>query len=329
MRAILCPNCGAQLEIEDTQSHVTCPYCTVTSEVTEVKEQVEHYMLPVEYDVSQARTQLIGDILKYPGVPENLKSSLKFTKVELKYVPYWIITVANRTEYAGIGQYATFHFRYRSGYKQVQLHPKPEQGVFDDEREFIIYAGEELNVNLLNFEITTRGKRYFQKQEAEKINAEVIPSVFTISQAKDEAIRQIREIHKGLILKEITQIQSVRDNPQVKKIYLLHVPFYFFVFQVEGKNYRAILDAATGRTVITEVPRAIKYTISVISLVTINAIISILGLIFSLKAIIIPTAAGYMAIVELFFAILIGVAGLRARYSETRKRKERGLLAFK
>lgn len=323
MKAVLCPNCGAQLEIDDTQSHFTCPYCDVTSTISDIKEEVEHYMLPVVFDVNQARTQLIGDILKYPGVPENLRTALKFTSVELKYIPYWIITVANRTQYSGIGQYATFHHRYRSGYKRVELHPKPEQGVFDDEREFIIYAAKEINSDLLNFEITTRGKRYFDKNEASKINAKVEESVYTVRQAKDEAIRLIREYHKGLILKEITQIQSVTDNPQIKKCYLLHVPFYFFEFDVNGKKYKAILDAATGRTVTTEVPRAVKYTISVISLIAFNVVLALAGGILLLKGLINKVApAAYLLIIGITYAVIIVVTGLKNVYSETRRRKK-------
>ncbi|MHA1303647.1 MAG: hypothetical protein ACTSPI_08100, partial [Candidatus Heimdallarchaeaceae archaeon] len=238
-RSILCPHCSAPLEVEETQSVVTCPYCQFTSKIEDKKETIEHYLLPIKFNINEIRTELIGDLLKNPGAPEDLHSSLKIEKYELKFVPYWIISVHNHTEYFGEGEYATYSNRYKSGYKRIHFHLKPEQGVFDDEREFTIYAAEEIDKDLVEFEISTRGKRYFQKQEAEKYNAIVLDSVLTLEQAKAQSINSIREIHRGLILKEITRIHEVRDSPEVTSVYLLHIPFYFIEFSVAGKTFTA------------------------------------------------------------------------------------------
>ncbi len=322
MKSIMCPNCAAPLEMEDTQTHVTCPYCSVTSELKKVKELIEHYMLPVMYDAEQIRTELVGDILKHPGTPEDLHKSLKISKLDLKFIPYFIVTVHLRTEYSGVGEYATYSFRYKSGYRNIDFHPKPEQGVFDDEREFIIYAAEEINNELLNFEISTRGKVYFQALEAEKVRADVSPSVFDLEQAKAEAINSMREIHKGLMLKELAQIQEVRDQPEVKGVYLLHIPFYFLEFEFSGKKQTAILDGATGRTVITQIPRETSYWIQVGVLSFLFGAIGLAGIYLAVQQIFFYFGI-FAAIAGLVFAARTLQLGLKTRYRETRRRRRR------
>jgi len=325
MKSIMCPNCNAPLEMEETQSHVTCPYCEVTSELKKVAELIEHYMLPVEYDVSQIRTELVGDILKYPGAPEDLHKSLNMTDVKLKFYPYFIVTVHLRTEYKGNGEYATFSNRYKSGYRNIHVHLKPEQGVFDDEREFIIYSAEEVNQDLLNFEISTRGKRYFQAQEAAAVSADVVPSIFNLDQSKTEAINSMRSIHKGLMLKELAQIIEVKDHPEIKGVYLLHIPFYFLEFEVGKKKYKATLDAATGRTVITETPREVSYWLQVSFLTTLFGAIGIAGIFFLTQG---STSLFFGlgifgALTGIIYAIRTLQLGLKSRYRETRRKRRR------
>jgi len=321
----MCPNCAAPLELEATQSHVTCPYCSVTSELKKVSELIEHFMLPVVYNVEQIRTELVGDILKHPGVPEDLHKSLKVTKLDLKFFPYFIVTVHLRTEYKGNGEYATFSNRYKSGYRHISTHLKPEQGIFDDTREFIIYAAEDVNNELLNFEISTRGKRYFQALEAEKVKADVVPSIFDLDQAKNEATNQMREIHKGLMLKELAQILEVRDKPDVEGVYLLHIPFYFIEFEAAGKKHEAILDGATGRTVITTVPRETSYWVQVGILTTLFAGIGLAGIFFAIQSTLFNFQyfGIFGAIAGLILAGRTLQLGLKSRYRETQKSRKR------
>ena len=325
VRSIMCPNCAAPLELEATQSHVTCPYCSVTSELKKVSELIEHFMLPVVYNVEQIRTELVGDILKHPGVPEDLHKSLKVTKLDLKFFPYFIVTVHLRTEYKGNGEYATFSNRYKSGYRHISTHLKPEQGIFDDTREFIIYAAEDVNNELLNFEISTRGKRYFQALEAEKVKADVVPSIFDLDQAKNEATNQMREIHKGLMRKELAQILEVRDKPDVEGVYLLHIPFYFIEFEAAGKKHEAILDGATGRTVITTVPRETSYWVQVGILTTLFAGIGLAGIFFAIQSTLfnLQYFGIFGAIAGLILAGRTLQLGLKSRYRETQKSRKR------
>ncbi|MBY9001139.1 MAG: hypothetical protein KGD64_09510 [Candidatus Heimdallarchaeota archaeon] len=329
MRSIMCPNCAAPLELEDTQTHVTCPFCSVTSELKKVDDLVEHYMLPVAYDVDQIRTELVGDILKSPGTPDDLHKSLNLKKVDLKFYPYYIVTAHLRTEYKGNGEYATFSHRYKSGYRNIDIHLKPEQGVFDDEREFIIWGAKEIINDLINFEISTRGKRYFQALEADKVKAKVVASVLDTEQAKVQGIASIREIHKGLMYKELAQIQEVKDKPEIKGIYLLHIPFYFLEFEVAGKLYEATMDAATGRTVITKIPREKSYWALIGMMSAFFGIIGIAGIYFTVTAsqgasffgLGINFVGVFAAITGVVFTIRTLLLGLRSKYRETRRKK--------
>ncbi len=319
---INCKNCGAPLELEKTQSVKKCPFCLVVNKLAEIKEEdkLDHWIVPVKFNASEIRDELVGDLLKHPGCSDLLQSHLTITDVKLVFYPYWIITVHNRTEYEGKGQYATYHNRYKSGYKHIRFHLKDERGVFDDEREFTIYAAEEVDKELFNFEIATRGKRYYDKIEVEKVRAGILPSVLNVSQAKIEAVNAMREIHKGLIFKEIVQLSKAIDNPQIKGCYLLHIPFYFLTYSLLGKEYKATMDAATGRTVITQIPRTKGYYAKVTSLAIFFGLTVLAGLLIVVNFI---EPLFFFAIYFVIAGTVLGIrtlqAGLRRKYRKKAK----------
>ncbi|UJG44673.1 MAG: hypothetical protein K9W46_05705 [Candidatus Heimdallarchaeum endolithica] len=314
IKKITCPQCSAPLEIEDTQTVFTCPYCQFTSKIEEKKEKFEHYMLPVKYNILDIRKELIGDLMKNPGVPDNLHNKLKIVEYELKFIPYWIISVHNHTEYTGEGEYATYYDRFKSGWRKIRFHLKPEQGVFDDEREFTIYAAKEIDKDLLNFQISTRGKRYFQRQEIEEEQAVIEPSIINVEQAKLQGITLIREIHKGLILKEIARINQVVDNPEVTSVFLLHIPFYFIKFKVGRRYYQAKMEANTGRTVVTQIPKKITYTLQVVFLGVFFILVALLSIILLLSKI--SPVGLFLLMTSSMFSIRTFQVGLRRRYKE-------------
>ncbi|MHA1204351.1 MAG: hypothetical protein ACTSRR_07330 [Candidatus Heimdallarchaeaceae archaeon] len=313
-KTITCPQCSAPVEIDETQTVFTCPYCQFTSKIEDKEEKFEHYMLPVKYNIIDARTELIGDLMKNPGVPDDLHNKLKIVEYELKFIPYWIISVHNHTEYTGEGEYATYHDRFKSGWRKIRFHLKPEQGVFDDEREFTIYAAKEMDKDLINFQISTRGKRYFQRQEVEKDNAIIEPSIINLEQAKLQGIALIREVHKGLILKEITRIHQVVDNPKVTSVFLLHIPFYFIKFKVGRRHYQAKIEANTGRTVVTQIPKKITYTLQVTFLGIFFALVALLSVILLLSSI--SPVGLFLLMSASMFSIRTFQVGLRRKYKE-------------
>ncbi len=135
----------------------------------------------------------------------------------------------------------------------------------------------------------------------------------------------MREIHKGLMLKELAQIQEVSDKPEIKGVYLLHIPFYFLKFEANKKQFEAIMDGATGRTVITQIPRETAYWMQISLLSIFFGAIGLGGIFLAVNPIIGGLAFSYFgifaAISGLIFTIRVLQLGLKSRFRETRRRR--------
>ena len=123
---------------------------------------------------------------------------------------------------------------------------------------------------------------------------------------------------EGLVLKEITRIHEIRDNPEVRSVFLLHIPFYLIEFEVKGKRFNAKLDASTGRTVITQIPRKTTYVTQIIVLAALFGITGLAG-IFMIVNSIVPAIAGFLTLAGLAYSARIIHMGLRRRYREAAK----------
>jgi hypothetical protein len=129
--------------------------------------------------------------------------------------------------------------------------------------------------------------------------------------------------------KELAQIHEVKDKPEVKGIYLLHIPFYFLEFEVNNKMYKATMDAATGRTVITQIPREGSYWVMIGLLSAFFGIIGIAGIYFAVAASQDASFFGlginwvgiFAAITGIVFTVRTLLLGLRTKYRETRRKK--------
>ena len=138
--------------------------------------------------------------------------------------------------------------------------------------------------------------------------------MINVEQAKLQGITLIREIHKGLILKEIARINQVVDNPEVTSVFLLHIPFYFIKFKVGRRYYQAKMEANTGRTVVTQIPKKITYTLQVVFLGVFFILVALLSIILLLSK---SSPVGlFLIMTSSMFSIRTFQVGLRRRYKE-------------
>ncbi len=275
---INCSNCGAPLDYREGDAVAFCVYCNTITKLREVKEIEEHYMLEVNVGRENIRTLLLGDLLKVPGVPDSVKYRLQIVNAKLIYIPYYVAQAHGNMKWKGLGRDADYWGHYRGGYRHISFRVKEESGEFDDRLVVILYAGSRKDSDLQNYEFATKGKRFFSIGEIKEIGAEAEEEQFDFEEAKKRAISLVKQKHLLLLEEELEKVEDAKSDYHVPQLELIHVPFWFITWELSGsgKQYHAIIDAASGVTLRTDTPKSIFHWLAVIgvvlSFVTIGAL---------------------------------------------------------
>src|SRR6266702_4303491 len=95
---IKCPNCGAQLNLSPGELIATCRYCGYTSVVgANAPFQLQHSL--IVNNLNNARiTQDLQDWMRSGFMkPGDLAKKSKFTMLELRYLPFWLVPLTAAT----------------------------------------------------------------------------------------------------------------------------------------------------------------------------------------------------------------------------------------
>lgn len=259
-----CTYCGAELEVHEGETLITCPYCNTANPVLTAKQEavIRRYMLSVHLNKDQAREALIGDLSKLPNSPTDLLKKLVISKAELKYIPYYLVRVRGTTEYQGKGRSAEYANYFKTGYQNIMFVLKAESDKLDDMKEYTLFAAPEMAKEIMDYTIAARGRKFFDKQEADKNGGEIVEPILTEQQAREKAKSRLNSYQQKIVNEEIQQIDNLNQNFEIDEISLIFCPIWFLNFRLDAtKTYQAYLDASNGRTIYTQSPTRISYWI--------------------------------------------------------------------
>ncbi len=263
-----CPNCGAPLDYREGDPVALCVYCNTMVQLRKIKTEEEHYMLKITADRGIIRTLLVGDLLKVPGVPENIRERLQIVEAKLVYIPYYVLQVHGNLKWRGLGRQARYYGPYEGAYRNISFYLKPEAGEFDDHLVTIVYAGNIQNEVLMSYKFATRGRRFFSLGEIKSHGGVVMEPKFGFDKAREIGLDKIRQKHLQLLREELQKIEETIPHYEVTQIQLIHVPMWFIKWKIghSKKTYKAIIDASSGLTLYTDAPRGSTYWLSVITM---------------------------------------------------------------
>lgn len=315
-----CTYCGADLDVHEGETLITCPYCDTANPVITGKQEavIRRYMLSVHLNKEQAREALVGDLSKLPNSPTDLLRNLTLSKAELKYIPYYLINVRGTTEYQGKGRSAEYSNYFKTGYQNIMFFLKPESDKLDDMKQYTLFAGPAMSKEVMNYTIAARGRKFFDKQEAVKNSGEIVEPILTETEARDQAKGLIQAYQQKIVSEEIEVVDNLNQNFEIDEISLVFCPIWFLNFKLEGKaskSYSSMIDASNGRTVFTQSPTRMSYWIFLGLTTLIFAIIGISG--YPLVYFLAYNAIGTFFLILGFSLCIEGlILGIRRNYVE-------------
>ncbi len=235
-----CPKCGGPLKLGPGDVIVTCPYCGTASRLRSgTPFLLRHGMLTARLDRAAAtaalESWLEGGFLK----PADLRRASRVTSLECVYVPFFVFEVDVKTSYAGV--------LTRTGTNERRAGTVPRDYFW----KVLGRRGSDFPVR--EYKLPLAYKVPFDTAgmlpESRFLNAEF---------DEEEAVRIVRqevEAHERELLKDLVDVvEEARTEAAVKDAEFLHAPIWLAGYAYRDREYRIVLDAASGEVVRGDIP---------------------------------------------------------------------------
>jgi len=240
VESLRCPQCGGPLKLGPGDVIVTCPYCGTTSRLrSENPFLLRHGMLTARLDQAGAegaiRAWLSGGFMK----PADLVRASRVTALECVYVPFYVFEVDAKTTYSGVLTRTGTNER-RAGVLPKDFFWKvlARRGSDFPTREYKLPLAYKVPFDTGGM---VPGSRFlnaeFDEEEAVRI-------------ARDDVAAQQRELLKDLV----DVVEDARTDAAVKDTEFLHAPVWLATYTYRDREYRIVLDAASGEIVRGDIP---------------------------------------------------------------------------
>ncbi|MHA6267313.1 primosomal protein N' (replication factor Y) - superfamily II helicase [uncultured Aliiroseovarius sp.] len=114
-RVVICPNCAAQTEFDDSTHAAECPFCAtpIVTDTGRHRQIKPKGLAPFEIEETDARKAMTDWLGRLWFAPNGLRNyARKGRKMTGIYVPYWTFDADTKTQYSG--QRGTVHERERT-----------------------------------------------------------------------------------------------------------------------------------------------------------------------------------------------------------------------
>ncbi len=260
-RVLACPNCGAQVEVDEVTHATECPFCA-TPVVTDTGTH-RHYkpkgLLPFSVDENAARdamTKWLGRLWFAPnGLQEYARKGRKLNGI---YVPYWTFDADTKSAYTG--ERGDDYYETRTVVRDGKTHTeqvrrtrwRPASGrvarFFDD---VLVLASKSLPQKYTDAlepwdlsRLEPYAPRFLAGFRAEGYQID-LPEGYTLARGKMDQIilRDIRFDIGG----DHQRVHSV--DTKVKDVTFKHIllPVWMAAYKFRGKTYRFVVNGQTGR----------------------------------------------------------------------------------
>lgn len=237
---ISCSHCGAPLSFEPGEIIATCKYCGHTVVIETGKSfTFEHSMLQNKYDLTQIG-QPVKDWMSTGFLkPQDLARNSEIREKALIYLPFWVVSLEVESVYKGI-------------FERISP-PVVKEGKIEKEYDWLVLAREATEFPTREYDIPLSGKIAYDFRKIEDF-AKVLNSEIDKQDALKLAKQQIDNHHRYLAKQDIDRIIEMKNEMKVDQSVYLHAPVWFVKYHYKGKNYRLLVDGATGTIIKGDIP---------------------------------------------------------------------------
>ena len=237
---IKCSHCGAPISFQPGELLATCKYCGYTVVIeTGQTFTFEHSLLLNAFDQVQVETRVRSWMREGFMKPSDLARKAKLTGRELTYLPFWVVSVEARSSYRGIFERIT---------PAVM-----KEGVIEKDYDWLVLARKATEFPTREYQVPLKGKIPFDFRRIEAF-AKVLNSEIDKDEAEEQAKAEIEGNHKFLAQQDVDKIIEMKTEIKIEETVYLHAPIWFIKYEYKGKDYRLIIDGATGVAIKGDIP---------------------------------------------------------------------------
>jgi DNA-directed RNA polymerase subunit RPC12/RpoP len=238
---IKCPNCGAQLNLSPGELVATCRYCGYTSVVgANAPFQLEHSLIVNKLDNTRI-TQGLQDWMRSGFMkPGDLAKKSKLTLLELRYLPFWLVSLTATSTYEGM--------------LERMSPPTPRKGTLQNEYDWLVLGRKAAEFPTRDYKVPAEGKIAFDFTKIEP-QAKFLNSELDSNEAVMRAKNEVEDNQRFLLKQEVDQLTQFDTSFSVNNPTYLHAPLWFAQYVYKGKSYSVIIDGSGGSIIRADIPQ--------------------------------------------------------------------------
>ncbi|MEM2108877.1 MAG: hypothetical protein QW327_00065 [Candidatus Odinarchaeota archaeon] len=239
-KGVYCSNCGAPLQYAENEAIITCKYCGSTQLIDVSKPFIlDHSMLPLKYSEDKIDSVLVDWMKEGFIKPKDLVKKSKIELKELKYLPFWILSVKVTTLFEGVFERLTPPVRKKDSIiKEYNWRVLGRRGASFPTKEFEIPLSRRVVFNFIQI----------------PRNSIILNSEINEDEAKRTAQQEIEAHHKILVLNSVDKLIEFKNEFEFNQTVYLHAPLWFIVYKYKNELFNVIIDGNSGTVIKGEFP---------------------------------------------------------------------------
>ncbi len=240
VKNVFCSNCGAPLQYEEGENIITCKYCGAT-QLLDVSQPfiLDHSMLPLKYSEDKIDSLLLDWMKEGFIKPKDLAKKSRVESKNLKYLPFWIISVKAETFYEGL-------------LERINPPVRKKESIIK-EYDWRVLGRKGTSFPIKEFEIPLSRRVPFNYLKIPR-NCSVLNSEIDEDTAKKIAEQEIEQHHKILALDAVDRIIDFKSSFEFKNTVYLHTPVWFIVYKYKKELFNVLIDGNSGLVIKGEFP---------------------------------------------------------------------------
>lgn len=256
-RVLNCTNCGAQVEFDPATHARQCPFCgtPVVADTGTHRHIKPAAVLPFRLTEAQAHESMNRWLKGLWFAPSGLKKYARSDRrLDGLYVPYWAFDAFTRSRYTGERGDAYYETRTVNGKTQQvrRIRWRPARGTVQRQfNDVLVMAAQSLPRRYTRAlepwmlgELSPYDPQFLAGFRAEAYTVDLPESHKIALERMEEVIRQDVRRDIGGDEQRIHSLSTDRSDEKVKHILL---PIWMAAYRYQGKSYRFVVNAQTGK----------------------------------------------------------------------------------
>jgi hypothetical protein len=252
-----CPNCGAPLNPASGEAMVVCTYCGTSISLGSLgwTKVDKHFILDIKVQMKDQAEQISKEFLDNSIFHRHLFEKSQLKKVELNYIPYWIMDAGYSAQYqykreqVNPGGFVAVGMGGRGGFggPSINVQTIVESGSDVNEVHYPVIAIEDMNqYQPPDYVFNLSNKRPIEQNDLSG-PIKLMNGSMGEEKARMEGKIRIQQWEIRRLQKSVRGFLSANVNVDIADMYLVHIPVWTLEFQHKDETIFLLIDGHNAR----------------------------------------------------------------------------------